>query len=70
MCLFIFPASSFPLKQKFSEFKQFDHPPASLSLASLDLRYCRGCAGEASCYCCSYSEAEAVIRSSPELTAS
>ena len=38
MCLFIFLASSFPLKQKFSEFKQFDHSPASLSLASLDLR--------------------------------
>ena len=38
MCLFIFLASSFPLKPEFSEFKQFDHP-ASLSLsASLDLR--------------------------------
>ena len=38
MCLFIFLASSFPLKPEFSEFKQFDHP-ASLSLsASLALR--------------------------------
>ena len=35
----------FPLKPEFSEFKQFDHP-ASLGLASLDLRFCRGCAAE------------------------
>ena len=39
MCLFIFLASSFPLKPEFSEFKQFDHPASlSLGLASLDLR--------------------------------